>query len=235
MATVITKGYKELLQEANKIAKAIPVELAISFIGNKDYLFIDLRDFRELQRIGKIPGAFSCPRGMLEFWIDPESPYHKEIFSQEEKMKLFEKILIKKHPCYIEVGSIVSPKVLPQMEGSIDFFKTLGGVPVLRRPVSKPKERNASVSPIDEPSPILPALKDLFPMWISPLRNVPEVIIRAEQFILSPDLRLREETAPLLTSKATTSPSIILIFWSLSIRDLTNLGYFFLSVCTRSD
>ena len=118
---------------------------------------------------------------------------------------------------------------------SIDFFKTLGGVPVLRRPVSKPKERNASVSPIDEPSPILPALKDLFPMWISPLRNVPEVIIRAGQFILSPDLRVREETAPLLTSKATTSPSIILIFWSLSIRDLTNLGYFFLSVCTRSD
>ena len=85
MATVITKGYKELLQEANEIAKAIPVEVAISFIGNKDYLFIDLRDFRELQRIGKIPGAFSCPRGMLEFWIDPESPYHKEIFSQEKQ------------------------------------------------------------------------------------------------------------------------------------------------------
>lgn len=49
---------------------------------------------------------------------------HEEIFSQEKKMKLFEKILVQKHPCHIEIGSIVSPKILPQMEGSIDFFKT---------------------------------------------------------------------------------------------------------------
>jgi rhodanese-related sulfurtransferase len=45
---------------------------------------VDLRDIRELQRTGKIPGAFSCPRGMLEFWIDPASPYHKEIFNQDK-------------------------------------------------------------------------------------------------------------------------------------------------------
>ena len=52
--------------------------------NNDDYEFIDLRDFREIQRSGKIPGSFSCPRGMLEFWIDPDSPYHKDIFAKKK-------------------------------------------------------------------------------------------------------------------------------------------------------
>ena len=52
-------------------------------------IFIDLRDFRELKREGKVPGAFSCPRGMLEFWVDPESPYHKDIFSQDKAFVLY--------------------------------------------------------------------------------------------------------------------------------------------------
>ena len=47
-------------------------------------MFVDLRDIRELKKSGKIPKSFSCPRGMLEFWIDTESPYHKEIFNQEK-------------------------------------------------------------------------------------------------------------------------------------------------------
>ena len=46
--------------------------------------FVDLRDIRELYRTGVIPGAFSCPRGMLEFWIDPQSPYHKDVFNQDK-------------------------------------------------------------------------------------------------------------------------------------------------------
>jgi rhodanese-related sulfurtransferase len=75
---------KKLLEEANANIETISVEQAISFSHNQEYAFIDLRDFREIQRSGKIPGAFSCPRGMLEFWIDPESPYHKEIFSREK-------------------------------------------------------------------------------------------------------------------------------------------------------
>ena len=53
-------------------------------MNSQDHIFIDLRDIRELQRSGKIPNAFSCPRGMLEFWIDPESPYHKEVFNQDK-------------------------------------------------------------------------------------------------------------------------------------------------------
>ena len=47
-------------------------------------MLVDLRDYREILKEGKIPGAFSCPRGMLEFWIDPDSPYHKEYFNQDK-------------------------------------------------------------------------------------------------------------------------------------------------------
>lgn len=84
MENKMKKGYKELIEEANSLIETISIETAMSIFDNDDYSFIDLRDFRELKRSGKIPGSFSCPRGMLEFWIDPESPYHKDIFSQEK-------------------------------------------------------------------------------------------------------------------------------------------------------
>lgn len=73
-----------MLAEANTAIKTIPVAEAIKLVGNEDYVLVDLRDIRELKRSGKIPGAFSCPRGMLEFWIDPQSPYHKEVFNQDK-------------------------------------------------------------------------------------------------------------------------------------------------------
>ncbi|MEW2918498.1 rhodanese-like domain-containing protein [Ruegeria sp. ANG10] len=84
MAQNITKGVSTLLEEANKIVKTLSVAEAKSLYDNPDYVFVDLRDIRELQRNGQIPGAFSCPRGMLEFWIDPKSPYHKPVFNQEK-------------------------------------------------------------------------------------------------------------------------------------------------------
>ena len=83
MVSTINKGYKQLLNEANSEVETISVYKAMELHGNENYTFIDLRDFREIQRLGKIPGSFSCPRGMLEFWIDPESPYHKEVFSTD--------------------------------------------------------------------------------------------------------------------------------------------------------
>ena len=79
------KTVKILLEEANSQIQTIPVEKAKDYLSEKDCIFIDLRDIRELKKTGKIPKSFSCPRGMLEFWIDPESPYHKEIFSQKKK------------------------------------------------------------------------------------------------------------------------------------------------------
>jgi len=78
------KSVQDLLNEANSQIETISIEKAMHFSKNEDYVFVDLRDIRELKKSGKIPKSFSCPRGMLEFWIDTESPYHKEIFNQEK-------------------------------------------------------------------------------------------------------------------------------------------------------
>ena len=80
----ITKGIKALLAEANDIVTTLPVAEAKELVDSDDHVFIALRDIRELHRSGLIPGAFSCPRGMLEFWIDPDSPYHKDEFNQDK-------------------------------------------------------------------------------------------------------------------------------------------------------
>ena len=74
-------GYRQLLDEAEKHIVSLEAEEAIAKLGEENIRFIDLRDIREIEREGVIPGAFHCPRGMLEFWLDPESPYHKPVFS----------------------------------------------------------------------------------------------------------------------------------------------------------
>lgn len=88
MASKITRGIKEMVAEANERITNYPVTEAQALHERDDVVFVDLRDPRELEREGRIPGAFSCTRGMLEFWIDPESPYAKPIF-QEDKTFVF--------------------------------------------------------------------------------------------------------------------------------------------------
>jgi rhodanese-related sulfurtransferase len=88
MAQNITKGYRALLDAANAAVRTLSVEEARAMHGKPDVVFVDLRDPRELEREGRMPGAFHCPRGMLEFWIDPESPYAKPVF-QEDKTFVF--------------------------------------------------------------------------------------------------------------------------------------------------
>jgi rhodanese-related sulfurtransferase len=85
----ITKGYKALVAEANAVVETIPTGEAIGLVGRDDVVLVDLRDPRECEREGRIPGAFHCPRGMLEFWIDPESPYHKPVFVQDKRFVFF--------------------------------------------------------------------------------------------------------------------------------------------------
>ncbi|MGB0798255.1 MAG: rhodanese-like domain-containing protein [Planktomarina sp.] len=84
MPQTITKSVKQMVADANAEITTISVADAISLVDSDDHVIVDLRDIRELQRTGKIPGAFSCPRGMLEFWIDPASPYHKDVFNQDK-------------------------------------------------------------------------------------------------------------------------------------------------------
>ena len=85
----ITTGYKALVEAAEREIETIPTEEAVKLAGREDTVLVDIRDIRELQRDGKVPGALHCPRGMLEFWIDPNSPYHKPVFAQDKKYVFF--------------------------------------------------------------------------------------------------------------------------------------------------
>ena len=88
-AVKLKRGFRQLLDEATSQIVTIPVEDALDMIERDDVLFVDLRDVREIAREGKIPGAFHCPRGMLEFWIDPESPYHKPPLSSGKQLVFY--------------------------------------------------------------------------------------------------------------------------------------------------
>ena len=74
MPQKITTGFRALVDAAEREIETLPVEDAIALHGRDDVTFIDIRDVRELEREGRVPGAFHCPRGMLEFWIDPRKP-----------------------------------------------------------------------------------------------------------------------------------------------------------------
>jgi rhodanese-related sulfurtransferase len=89
MPQQITTGFRALIEAAEREIDTLPVEAARALHGSEDVVFVDLRDPRELEREGRMPGAFHCPRGMLEFWIDPASPYHKPVFAQDKRFVFF--------------------------------------------------------------------------------------------------------------------------------------------------
>lgn len=85
----ITTGMRALVADAEREIETLSFEEAAKLSGRDDVLFVDVRDIRELTRDGRMPGAFHCPRGMLEFWIDPDSPYYKDVFAQDKKYVFF--------------------------------------------------------------------------------------------------------------------------------------------------
>lgn len=85
----ITKGYKELIREARERIVTLSLEEAQAKLDQPDTVFVDIRDVRELEREGLIPGALHAPRGMLEFWVDPDSPYHKPVFAEDKEFVLY--------------------------------------------------------------------------------------------------------------------------------------------------
>jgi len=85
----IKKGIKQLVAEANAEIETLTVDQAKTLHGRDDVTFIDLRDPREFWRDGGVPDAVNVTRGMLEFWIDPESPYYKEFFASGNKFVFF--------------------------------------------------------------------------------------------------------------------------------------------------
>ena len=82
-------GYKTLIEEAEKNIETISVDEVAGLLHDETVTIVDIRDIRELQREGKLPGAIHAPRGMLEFWVDPDSPYHRELFSEEKKFVFY--------------------------------------------------------------------------------------------------------------------------------------------------
>lgn len=89
MAQKITNSVMTMVKEAKAQIEEIPPEEAIKLHGNPNIVLVDIRDPRELERDGKVPGAFHVTRGMLEFWIDPASPYYKEKFGEDKKFVFF--------------------------------------------------------------------------------------------------------------------------------------------------
>jgi len=89
MPLQIRKSVKDMVAEASAQIETLTVEQARALHGRPDVTFIDLRDPRELWREGGVPGAVNVTRGMLEFWIDPASPYHKALFASGNKFVFF--------------------------------------------------------------------------------------------------------------------------------------------------
>jgi len=128
----ITKGCKQLVDEANQVIQTVPTEEAIKKHGDPNVVFVDIRDPRELERDGMIPGAFHAPRGMLEFWVDPASPYFKEVFGSGKQFVFY---------CASAWRSALATKVVQEMglepvahvQGGFTAWKKAGG-PVGEKP-----------------------------------------------------------------------------------------------------
>ncbi len=81
----LKKPVSQMVASAREAIEEISTADAIGLLQDTDVQFVDLRDIRERQRSGFIPGSFHCPRGMAEFWVDPDSPYFKDIFAQNKR------------------------------------------------------------------------------------------------------------------------------------------------------
>ena len=82
-------GFQQLLDDANAEIETLSPDQAAALVGEDDVVFVDIRDIRELQREGKVPEAFHATRGMIEFWIDPDSPYFKPLFAESKRFVFY--------------------------------------------------------------------------------------------------------------------------------------------------
>ena len=126
---------REMVDKANQDIETVPVETAKTLLDNDGIQLVDIRDVRELDREGMIPGALHVPRGMLEFWVDPESPYHKEIFASGKKFIFY---------CASAWRSALATKAIQDMgldpvahlEGGFTAWQKAGGE-IVERPKKK--------------------------------------------------------------------------------------------------
>ena len=135
MALNITRTVIQMVSEANEQVEEISVANALRLVKQKNILFIDVRDIREVAKTGRVLGARHVPRGMLEMWIDPETPYHREFFAEDRKFIFY---------CASAWRSALAAKTAQDMgltpvahlEGGINAWIDAGG------PIEPPKGQN---------------------------------------------------------------------------------------------
>ena len=126
------KGFRQMVDEAKARIRTISLAEARARLGRDDVVFVDLRDVRELEREGMIPGAFHCPRGMLEFWLDPDSPYHKDVFAADKEF-VFYCNGAWRSALAADVAQQMGLEVVCEMDGGFTAWKNAGH-PVAPRP-----------------------------------------------------------------------------------------------------
>lgn len=132
----LKKSAKQLVDEAMACVHTLTLAEARAVHASGPHLFVDLRDVREQEREGVVPGAVHAPRGMLEFWVDPESPYFHKAFAQGKPLVLF---------CAAGWRSALAAKTLLEMgvegvshvEGGFSAWKA-AGAPVADKAVRAP-------------------------------------------------------------------------------------------------
>lgn len=75
----------QMVAKARARIEEVSTQDAIALVGDPDTVIVDIRDIRERKRTGHIPGSIHAPRGMIEFWVDPDSPYYKDVFGQDKR------------------------------------------------------------------------------------------------------------------------------------------------------
>jgi len=113
----IVIGHKQLMAEAEAAVHHVSAADAIAMHKRDDVVIVDIRDIRELHREGRIPGSFHAPRGMLEFWVDPASPYHKAVFAEDKTFIIH---------CASGWRSLLATQILQRM-GLKPVFNMAGG------------------------------------------------------------------------------------------------------------
>src|ERR1700751_5061033 len=126
MPQKIHRAIKAMVDEANAEIETLSATDAIKAAQGGDVVIIDIRDPREIERDGKIPGAFSCTRGMLEFWIDPASPYAKPIF-QEDKKFIFHCAGGMRSALAAKTAQDMGLKPVAHMGGGVGAWRGAGG------------------------------------------------------------------------------------------------------------
>ena len=85
----LKKSAAEMVKAARVRIQEIETQDLIAMVNDPNVVIVDIRDIRERQRTGAIPGSVHAPRGMIEFWVDPDSPYFKDVFGQDDKKYVF--------------------------------------------------------------------------------------------------------------------------------------------------